>query len=52
MIEKAIKKNFNDKHFYQNILWDQHIPHPDGDIRVADWDELLKEIDYSKFNEL
>jgi len=34
--------------FYQNIRWDQHIPYPDGDIRVAEWDELLEEIDYSK----
>ena len=34
--------------FCQKIRWDQRIPYPDGDIRVAEWEELLEEIDYSK----
>jgi tRNA threonylcarbamoyladenosine biosynthesis protein TsaB len=34
--------------FCQNIRWNQRIPYPDGDIRVAEWEELLEEIDYSK----
>ena len=34
--------------FYQNIRWAQRIPYPDGNIRVAKWDELLEKIDYSK----
>ena len=34
--------------FYQNIKWDHDIPHPNDDISVLEWDDLLKIIDYSK----
>ena len=30
--------------FYQNIKWDHDIPHPNDDISVLEWDDLLKKI--------
>ena len=34
--------------FYQKIKWINAVPYPDGDIKVAEWDKFLDEIDQTE----